>query len=284
MESAGEVRYMNANAVKSADLDLLATEEASIVEQHCGVIEGTLNSQVVDVLIKWDINSCAIGTLKVSPMNVSVGSDSVNANTDADLGATRTPDPPIVQLQGNVPEKRQLHDLYSKDGLQTDFMHSSVFTGAAKKFKCGSGIDGTERGELRKSCGSLYNGDGKDESDLVSREREESKSQLGTPGSKTTKKEDSGSMLHIANGEELEEDEMSGPNVTHVRRKRHSGTKFSHSKTKKRKMLGKDNSSAVQRMQQGRRRSKQNEGGETSINHASFVVKMSKSSIRGKRM
>ncbi|XP_026387970.1 ubiquitin carboxyl-terminal hydrolase 13-like isoform X3 [Papaver somniferum] len=87
----------------------------------------------------------------------------------------------------------------------------------------------------------------------------------------------SGSMLHIANGEEVKEDEVSaGPNVIHVHRKcvelnayhvpcafdtsgcrwddegrlmlcpSHSGAKFSHEKTKKGKFMAKDNSSAIQ--------------------------------------
>ncbi|KAI3942938.1 hypothetical protein MKW98_005450 [Papaver atlanticum] len=60
-----------------------------------------------------------------------------------------------------------------------------------KNFISESGIDGAEVGDMRKSFTSFRKvGDVKDASDLVSKEREESKhSQLGTPGSKTMKKD-----------------------------------------------------------------------------------------------
>ncbi|KAI3856675.1 hypothetical protein MKX03_026800 [Papaver bracteatum] len=110
---------------------------------------------------------------------VSVGSDSVKsyvANADGELGGSSTPDEP---------------NHYSKDGLHTDLMHSSVPTGAAEKIISESGIDGAEVGDMRKSFTSLHKvGDVKDASDLVSKEREESKhSQLETLGSKTMKKD-----------------------------------------------------------------------------------------------
>ncbi|KAI3967116.1 hypothetical protein MKW92_005323, partial [Papaver armeniacum] len=122
---------------------------------------------------------------------VSLGSDSVNSkvtSTDGELGGTSTPDQPNVQLQGTIPGKPH-HDHYSEDGLQTDFMHSPVPTGAVEKINSGSGIDGTEGRELRKSCTSFYKvGDVKVASDLVSKESEESKhSQLEMSGSITMK-------------------------------------------------------------------------------------------------
>ncbi|XP_026391852.1 kinetochore-associated protein KNL-2 homolog isoform X2 [Papaver somniferum] len=118
---------------------------------------------------------------------VSLGSVSVNSkvtSTDGKLGGTSTPDQPNVQLQGTIPGKPH-DDHYSKDGLQTDFMRSPVPTGAVEKINSGSGIDGTEGRELRKSCTSFYKvGDVKDASDLVSKGSEESKhSQLEMPGS-----------------------------------------------------------------------------------------------------